>query len=170
MEACLGVFSNFGIQTSNFLPRSRAAWQSDWLPCHPSLTNGGIRDRRFKFCTLLTDQRPSVRLAAGNVRTCAMHAAAMAMDPELEAIRSPPVQCSFSAKARSANRATSKHRAVRTIKVTRRVLISPERHASTSIDVADRRSETQSRWLAPSDHKTTATIRPVTPKDQFSRS
>ena len=38
--------------------RSRAAWPSDWLPCHPARTNGGIRDRRFHFCTLITDQQP----------------------------------------------------------------------------------------------------------------
>jgi len=67
-----------------------------------------------------------MRLAAGNIRNWAMHAAAMAFVPELEATLSPPVQCSFSAKAPSANRATSKHRAVRTINITRRVPVSPE--------------------------------------------
>ena len=61
---------------------------------------GGIRDRRFQFCTLLTDQRPRVRIAAGNFRTCAIHAAAMEFVPELEAILSPPVN------ARSARRHT----------------------------------------------------------------
>ena len=55
------------------------------------LTNGGVRDRRFQFCTLLTDQRPRVRLEAGNVRNCARHAAAMVIVPKLEAILSPPV-------------------------------------------------------------------------------
>ena len=98
----------------------------DWHPCHPSLTNGGIHDRRFQFCTLLADQRPGGRFAAGNFRNCANHAAAMVIVPELEAILSPPVQCSFCAKARSSNRATSMHRAVRTINIARRVLISPE--------------------------------------------
>ena len=29
-------------------------WRSDWLPCHPSLTIGGIRDRRFHFLPLRT--------------------------------------------------------------------------------------------------------------------
>ena len=61
--------------------RSRAAWPSDWLPCHPARTNGGIRDRRFHFCTFPTDQRPRMSLATGNVRICAMHAAAMEFVP-----------------------------------------------------------------------------------------
>ena len=115
-------------------------WRSDWLPCHPSLTNGGIHDRRFQFCTLLADQRPRMRLAADNFRNCAIHAAAMAMLPELEAILSPPVQCSFSAKACETNRVASTYLAVRTINITSRVLISPERRVSTSVIVADRRS------------------------------
>ena len=113
----------------------------DQHPCCPSLTIGGIRDRRFQFCTLLTDQQPKMRLAAGNIRNCAMHAAAMDIVPELEATLSPPVQCSFSAKACSSNRATLKHRAVRTINITRRVLVSPERSVSSSIIVADRRHQ-----------------------------
>ena len=92
----------------------------------PGRLLGGIRDRRFQFCTLLADQRPRGGFAAGNFRTCANHAAAMVIVPELEAILSPPVQCSISAMARSSNRATSLHRAVRTINITRRVLISPE--------------------------------------------
>jgi len=65
-------------------------WRSDWHPCHPSRTIGGIHDRRFQFCTLLTDQRPKMRLAAGNIRNCAMHAAAMEFVFELEATLSPP--------------------------------------------------------------------------------
>jgi len=67
-------------------------WRPDWHPCHPSLTIGGIRDRRFQFCTLLTDQQPRMRLAAGNIRNCATHAAAMEFVLELEANLSPPVQ------------------------------------------------------------------------------
>jgi len=34
-----------------------------------------------------------MRLAAGNIRNCATHAAAMEFAPELEAELSPPVQC-----------------------------------------------------------------------------
>jgi len=60
--------------------------------CHPSLTIGGIHDRRLQFCTLLTDQQPKMRFAAGNIRNGAMHAAAMAFVPELDANLSPPVQ------------------------------------------------------------------------------
>ena len=67
-------------------------WRPDWHPCHPSLTIGGIHDRRLQFCTLLTDQQPKMRLAAGNIRNCATHAAAMAFVPELDAELSPPVQ------------------------------------------------------------------------------
>jgi len=40
----------------------------------------------------LTDQQPGMRLAAGNVRNCATHAAAMVFALELEAKLSPPVQ------------------------------------------------------------------------------
>jgi hypothetical protein len=47
-------------------------WRSDWLPCHPSQSIGGIHDRRFHFFTFATDPRPSVRLAAGNFRNCAL--------------------------------------------------------------------------------------------------
>ena len=112
--------------TFNSFPRFRADGDQTGLHDHPSLTNGGIHDRRFQFCTLLTDQQPKMRLAAGNFRTCAIHAAAMVIVPELEALLSPPVQCSFGAKARSSNRATSRHRAVRTINITRRVLVSPD--------------------------------------------
>ena len=122
------AWHSFKLLNSNFKlpPPLSCRWRSDWLPCHPSLTIGGIRDRRFQFCTLLTDQQPRWRLAAGNVRTCANHAAAMAMVPELDAILSPPVQNSFSATARSSTRATRVYRTVRTINVTRRVLGSPE--------------------------------------------
>ena len=126
-------------------------WRSDWHPCHPSLTIGGIRDHRFQFCTLLADQRPRMRLATGNIRNCAIHAAAMVIVPKLEAILSPPVQCSFSAKARSSNRATSAHRAVRTINITKRVLISPERSVSTSVIVADRRFHSHRKRKTGSD-------------------
>jgi hypothetical protein len=65
----------------------------DQHPCCPSLTIGGIRDRRFQFCTLLTDQQPRMRLATGNIRNCAMHAAAMEFPPRLEATLTPPFQC-----------------------------------------------------------------------------
>ena len=106
--------------------RSPAEGDQTSLHDHPSFTIGGIRDRRFQFCTLLTDQRHGGGFAADNVRTCANHAAAMAMVPELEAILSPPVQNSFSAKACSSNRATRVYRTVRTITITRRVLVSPE--------------------------------------------
>ena len=41
-------------------------WRSDWHPCHPSLTIGGIRDRRFPFFTARTDQRHEWRFATGN--------------------------------------------------------------------------------------------------------
>ena len=91
-------------------------------PCRLSLTIGGIHDRRFQFCTLLTDQQPRVRLAAGNVRNWATHAAAMAFVPELEATLSPPVQ----REGTPSNRATSKHRTVQAISITRRVLNTPE--------------------------------------------
>ena len=39
---------------------------------------------RCHFCTLLADQRHGGGFAAGNFRTCAMHAAAMATVPELK--------------------------------------------------------------------------------------
>ena len=67
-----------------------------------------------------------MRLATGNIRNWAMHAAAREFVPELDATLSPPVQCSFSAKARSSNLATSLFRAVRTMIITRRELISPD--------------------------------------------
>ena len=122
-------------------------WRSGWHPCHPSLTNGGIHDRRFHFCTLLTDQRHGGSFAAGNVRNCANHAAAMVMVPELEAILSPPVQNSFSATAPSSNRATRVYRTVRTINVPRRVLVSPDdAHQLRSSRFQNRIL----RWLAPS--------------------
>ena len=78
------------LETSNFIG-ALLRWRQDQHPCCPSLTIGGIHDRRFQFCTLLTDLRQRVRLAAGNVRNCANHAAAMVMVLELEAILSPPV-------------------------------------------------------------------------------
>jgi hypothetical protein len=64
-------------------------WRSDWLPCHPSQSIGGIRDRRFQFLPLPTDQRPSVRLAAGNLCN---GAAATVVVHSLDASLSPPVQ------------------------------------------------------------------------------
>ena len=112
--------------TFNSFPRFRADGDQTGLHDHPSLTIGGIRDRRFHFCTLLTDQRPKMRLAAGNVCNCARHAAAMAMIPELDAILSPPFN------ARSARRNTqhiehfANYRAHRTINITRRIYISPD--------------------------------------------
>jgi len=56
-----------------------------------------LHDRRFQFCALLTNQQPRMRLAAGNVRNCATHAAAMEIIHELEATLSPPVQRGFRA-------------------------------------------------------------------------
>ena len=119
---------SFKLRNSNFkLPSPLSCrWRSDWLPCHPARTNGGIRDRRSHFRTFPTDQRHGVRLATGNVRTCAMHAAAMVLVPELEAIGSPP----FNARsARTQFIRIEQHAIVRvrrTINITRRVLISPE--------------------------------------------
>ena len=90
-----------------------------------SLTNGGIHDRRFQFCTLLTDQRHGGGFAARNFRTCAKHAAAMAMVPDLEAILSPPF------RARSARTQLIRIeqdaivRSHRTSNNTRRELVSP---------------------------------------------
>ena len=85
---------SFKLLNSNFkLPSPLSCrWRSDQHPCCPSLTIGGIRDRRLHFCTLLTDQQPRMRLAAGNVRNRGRHAAAMAFVPELDAELSPPVQ------------------------------------------------------------------------------
>ena len=124
---CIWPFTlNSQLLTFNSFPRFRADGDQTGLHDHPSLTIGGIRDRRFQFCTLLTDQRHGGGFAAGNFRNCAMHAAAMAMVPELEAILSPPVQCSISAKERSSVLATSTNRVRRTLNITRRVLISPE--------------------------------------------
>ncbi len=50
--------------------------------------------------TLLTDQQPKMRLASGNVRNCAKHAAAIVIIPELEAKLSPPVQREGTIRAR----------------------------------------------------------------------
>ena len=72
MEACLAVLSNFSIQTSNFLPPLSCRWRPDQHPCCPSLTIGGIHDRRLQFCTLLTDQQPKMRLASGNLCNCGL--------------------------------------------------------------------------------------------------
>jgi len=65
---------SFKLLNSNFELHSPLScrWRSDWLPCHPSQSIGGIHDRRFHFLPLRTDQRPSVRLAAGNFRNCAL--------------------------------------------------------------------------------------------------
>ena len=52
----------------------------------------------------------------------ARHATPTVFVPDLEAVLSPPV----SAKACSSNQATCEHRAVRTINITRRVLVSQE--------------------------------------------
>ena len=96
---CIWPFTlNSQLLTFNSFPRFRADANQTGLHDHPSLTIGGIRDRRFQFCTLLADQRPRMRLATGNIRNCAIHAAAMVMVPELEAILSPPFN------ARSARR------------------------------------------------------------------
>jgi len=48
--------------------------------------------RRLCHSVLLTDQQPKMRLASGNIRNCATHAAAMEFIPELEAELSPPDQ------------------------------------------------------------------------------
>ena len=119
---------SFKRRNSNFkLPSPLSCrWRSDWHPCHPSLTIGGIRDRRFQFCTLLADQRHGGGFAAGNFRNCANHAAAMVIVPELEAILSPPFNVSISANERSSVLATSPLRSYRTINITRRVLVSPD--------------------------------------------
>jgi len=100
---------SFKLLNSNFeLPSPLSCrWRSGWHPCHPSLTIGGIRDRRFQFCTLLTDQQPKMRFVSGNIRSCANHAAAMAFVPELEATLTPPDQREGTLIDSSTARATS---------------------------------------------------------------
>ena len=73
---CAGAMNwiRYLLPTANSLLTSPLScrWRSDWLPCHPSQSIGGIHDRRFHFLPLPTDQRPSVRLAAGNFRNCTL--------------------------------------------------------------------------------------------------
>ena len=67
-------------------------WRPDWHPCHPSLTIGGIHDRRFHFVLSgQTSGQECVLQRATSIQVRVV-AAATVVTYSLEAYQSPPVQ------------------------------------------------------------------------------
>ena len=122
MEARLAVLSNFSIQTSNFIPRSPADGDQTGIHAIPALQSAASVTAVFS----------SVLYSQTSSQKCVLQRATFATVQHmrrrwnLSLSWKPSYRRLNSAKARTPNRATSLHRAVRTIYITRQVLISPE--------------------------------------------
>ena len=122
MEARLAVLSNFSIQTSNFIPRSRADGDQTGIHAIPALQSAASVTAVFS----------SVLYSQTSNQKCVLQRATFATVRHmrrrwhLSLSWKPPYRRLFIAKACSSNRATSLHRAVRAVYITTQVLISPE--------------------------------------------
>ena len=116
------VLSNFSIQTSNFLPRFRADGDQTGIHAIPAVQSAAS----------MTAVCSSVLYSQTSGQECVLQRATFATVRHmrrrwcLSLSWKPHYRRLFNAKASSPNRTTSAHRSVRTINITRRVLISPE--------------------------------------------
>jgi len=122
MEASLAVLSNFSIQTSNFLPRSPADGDQTGIHAIPALQSAA--SVTAVFSSVLYSQTSNLKCVLQRATFATVRH--MRRRWHLSLSWMPNYRRLFSAKACSSKLATSLHRAVRNINITRRVLISPE--------------------------------------------
>ena len=126
MKARLAVLSNFSIQTSNVIPRSRADGDQTGIHAIPALQSAASMTAVFS----------SVLYSQTSSQECVLQRATFATVRHmrrrwhLSLSWKPTYRRLFSATACSSNLATSLHQAVPTINITRRILVSPEENSS----------------------------------------